>query len=398
MKLAARDALIIFYDDDCATCSAVVRFVTARKRRNSFRFVSLNTLVASPYKPAVEQWFQQNQIGQSILVLRNGNLLSKTSAVFAIILQLGFPWALLCAFWIVPAFIRNALYDLYAFNRYRIAGRVKTKACELIAPELRPLFWHTMPEDLTIFKPRDGIFLEAQWRNLVMFNFEIPQHELKPFLPKGVEFDDWQGKTFCSLIGFNFTDTGVFNTRIPGHVDFIELNLRFYVRKLHINEKNETSYIRGVVFIKELVPKPAIALVARVVYNEPYESKPMRYSLDETGPQSAKICYYWESEGSKNTLSAEVYNAPSPLEKGSLEEFITEHYFGYVAQRDGSTIEYEVEHPRWRVWHPTQFELQGDFKKTYDDKLAKYLTKPHSVIVAEGSPIRVFRGKKIRSR
>ena len=109
------------------------------------------------------------------------------------------------------------------------------------------------------------IFLTAAWRHLIMLNFEVDPGLLKPYIPKGTELDYWQDKTYRSIIGLVFYNTRIKGLAIPFHQTFEELNLRFYVRR-----PGPEGINRGVVFIKELVRKPAIALMARVFYNEEY--------------------------------------------------------------------------------------------------------------------------------
>ena len=74
-------------------------------------------------------------------------------------------------------------------------------------------------------------FLTAEWRYLVMLNYQIEPDLLRPFLPQGTELDSWQGQTFVSIVGFNFLNTRLLGLPIPGHINFEELNLRFYVRR-----------------------------------------------------------------------------------------------------------------------------------------------------------------------
>jgi uncharacterized protein len=104
-----------------------------------------------------------------------------------------------------------------------------------------------------------------------MLNYEVDAALLAPYIPSGLEIDYWQGRTYVSLIGFRFLNTRVLGFPIPFHRSFDEVNLRFYVRR---------EECRGVVFIREIVPRAAIALVARRVYGENYVSLPMRHQIE----------------------------------------------------------------------------------------------------------------------
>ncbi len=93
-----------------------------------------------------------------------------------------------------------------------------------------------------------------------------------------------------------------------------------------------------------------------------------------------------------------VRDGPQALPEGSETEFITEHYWGYNSQRDGSTLEYRVEHPRWRVYNVADSKLDCDVAGLYGRQFVDYLKhSPISVFLAEGSPVTVNRGVRLLS-
>ncbi len=229
-------------------------------------------------------------------------------------------------------------------------------------------------------------FLKAQWRNLVMLNYEIEPSLLLPHVPRGTQLDNWNGTTFISLVGFLFLDTRVRGLGIPLHMNFEEVNLRFYVSREHNGELR-----RGVVFLREFVPRHAITIIANTLYNEQYRTAPMRHRIDEQAVE-----YRWRTRAQWNSLALEHSGDWQELQDDSVEEFITEHYWGYTAQRDGGTIEYQVEHPRWHFKTATQATLECDIATTYGASFAPCLQgKPHSALLAEGSPVTVYRGVRI---
>lgn len=232
-------------------------------------------------------------------------------------------------------------------------------------------------------------FLTAEWRNLVMINFEIDPARLQRYVPRGVELDAWSGKHFVSIVGFLFLRTRVLGMPIPFHCNFEEVNLRFYVRR-----QAEDGWRRGVVFIRELVPRWAIAFVARWVYNENYLSCRMSHEVRLPEPGRTGMVRYGWAGG--HAVIAEFAGEPTPTTPGSEEEFITEHYWGYAAQRDGGTVEYRVEHPSWRVWRATTARLDGDVPAFYGGDFQEALGQPHSsAFIADGSAIAVQRGKRL---
>jgi hypothetical protein len=243
----------------------------------------------------------------------------------------------------------------------------------------------------------NDVFLSAEWRWLVMANYAIDPALLTPYVPRGVELDTWQGRHYVSLVAFLFLDTRVAGWPIPFHRNFEEVNLRFYVRRNNAGEGR-----RGVVFIKELVPRAAIAAVARWVYNENYQACPMRHTLERDADYSTelalngRVSYAWRVQGRWHRLAALTTGTAQPLAAGSEEEFITEHYWGYAAQRDSGCVEYRVEHPPWRVRQVARLEFDGDPTALYGAPFAETLSaQPLSAFVAEGSPITVQRGMRI---
>ena len=236
----------------------------------------------------------------------------------------------------------------------------------------------------------NGVFLKADWRNLAMLNYEVEPSVLAAFVPAGTELDRWNGRLFVSLVGFRFLRTRVWGLPIPLHCNFDEVNLRFYVRR-----KEGSEIRRGVVFIREIVPRRAIATVARNLYGERYVALPMRHRLEVAGEDQV-LEYGWRSGAEWKRLRLRVAGSPVLPGDGSEDQFITEHYWGYAAQRNGATTEYRVEHPPWRVWSARDARLEGDVAGLYGEELAAVLgDRPASAFLAEGSEVKVFRGRKI---
>ena len=236
---------------------------------------------------------------------------------------------------------------------------------------------------------RVGTFLTAEWRWLAMLNYRVDPALLAPLVPAGTELDAWQGATFVSVVGFLFRRTRVLGVPIPFHTSFEELNLRFYVRRAVGHDIR-----RGVVFVKELVPRRAIATVARIVYNEPYRAVPMRHRIERAAStgEPVRVEYGWRMGARWGRVAVTPRGPSAPIAGGSEEEFITEHYWGYTRQRDGGTVEYEVRHPRWRVWQVSEATLDADLEPLYGASFARVLAgRPSSAFLADGSAVRVLR-------
>jgi uncharacterized protein len=229
------------------------------------------------------------------------------------------------------------------------------------------------------------VFLSAEWRKLVMANYVVDPTLLMPWLPSGTGLDLFGDKCFVSLVGFMFQNTRVLGMRIPFHQNFEEVNLRFYVR----HKKND-EWRRGVVFVKEIVPRVAITFVANTLYNENYETLPMKHEWHNDGTELS-VAYQWNLNG-WHGISVKAQPVSVPITIGSEEEFITEHYWGYTRINDAKTSEYEVQHPRWEVYPVKEFSVDTDFKTVYGPEFGVLNSlHPHSVFLAEGSLIQVMK-------
>ncbi|MDF1672584.1 MAG: DUF2071 domain-containing protein [Vicingaceae bacterium] len=228
-------------------------------------------------------------------------------------------------------------------------------------------------------------FLIAEWRKLILANYEIDPKVLEPYLPVGTELDFWQKKCYVSLVGFMFLNTTVKGIKVPGHVNFEEVNLRFYVKRT--DESGEVK--RGVVFIKEIVPKPMITFVANKLFKEHYETLAMNHLWEEK-ENTRTVKYVWYKENRENSISVEADKEAQEMLSNSKEFFITEHYWGYSKGKNNTSNEYEVKHPIWQVYPVKKAVINVDYGLTYGDEF-EFLNhhQPASVMLAEGSEISV---------
>jgi len=225
-------------------------------------------------------------------------------------------------------------------------------------------------------------FLTAEWNNLLMLNYAVDPSLLESLVPAGTELDTFEGKTYISLVGFEFNRTRVLGFAVPFHQNFEEVNLRFYVRR---------GSKRGVVFIRELVPRYAVAAIARWAFNENYSCVPMSHRVE-----AGNVQYTWKLGAEQCVMSIETAGESFLPPEGSLSQFITEHYWGYASQKGGGCLEYEVQHPPWNVWSAKSASFSGDVDALYGREFAQILKRePDSAFLAEGSPVTVFKGTRI---
>ncbi|HEY9480535.1 MAG TPA: DUF2071 domain-containing protein [Gemmatimonadaceae bacterium] len=236
-------------------------------------------------------------------------------------------------------------------------------------------------------------FLTAEWRDLLLLNYEVSAKLLERHVPRGTELDEWEGRPLVSLVGFRFLGTRVLGVAVPGHGDFDEVNLRFYVRRSVPGGPPR----RGVVFIRELVPRRAVAWVARLVYGEPYLRAPMSHRIVRgSGGHPEEIAFDWRARGEAWRLSGRLATPPRPLERPSEAEFVCEHYWGYTSRAGGRTLEYEVKHPAWNVAPVFDAHIDAEGSALYGADLGEVLARaPRSAFYADGSAVSVFRGRAI---
>ncbi|MGB1294072.1 MAG: YqjF family protein [Flavobacteriales bacterium] len=234
-------------------------------------------------------------------------------------------------------------------------------------------------------------FLKAEWRNLALANYEIDPKLLQKYLPYGTELDLWNGKCMVSLVGFMFINTAVLGLKIPGHINFEEVNLRFYVKR---TENDQIK--RGVVFIKEIVPKKAITFIANSLYKENYETMKMDHRW-KTNENALNIQYRWKKNNIWHHIQILANTQSNDIIPESETEFITEHYWGYAKINANKSNEYEVTHPKWKVFKVTDFDINVDFGALYGVEFnCLNLAQPKSVMLAEGSKITVENKKVIK--
>lgn len=240
-------------------------------------------------------------------------------------------------------------------------------------------------------KQQNKIFLTARWTNLVIATYKVKPELLETHLPKGLLLDTIDGNAFVSLVAFDFTNTKLKGLKIPFHINFPEINLRFYVKN---NEE------RGVVFIREFVPKFFISLIANRVYNENYKCIDMKSNININ--ENISLNHTINLKSSKNQINeyqimVECEDKPYLPSVDSKEHFFKEHEWGFGINNKGETLIYRVEHPYWEICPIIKFEHNFDFGVIYGKKW-KILNDeaPFIVTFAKGSEIKVFETEILR--
>ena len=245
------------------------------------------------------------------------------------------------------------------------------------------------------------VFVTAEWRFLLVLNYEIDPDVLAPLTPSGVELDTWQGQTLVSLVGFMFLNPKLLGLPVPADRSFEAVNLRFYVRR-----KVGDAWRRGVVLVKELVPRFWAARMARWFYGENYAALPMQHTVESYAGSNLpwlveyrwRLRNHWRRRPRLHRLGGLAVGEAREIAADSKEAFITERDWGYTRLNPTDTGEYRVEHPRWRVWDVEQPYLLCDVSALYGPQFqAALCCRPHSALLAEGSTVRVYRSRRFKT-
>lgn len=373
---------ILFYDGICGLCHNLVKFVHKYDKKNKIRFYPLQKL------------FPENSSSQftTSYYFKNGHLYQKSNAILQLLMDLGYPFRLLTFFLILPTWFRDLAYSLIANIRYSIWGKVQSCSIQESKEIAKK---STVPQAereqiLKAFQERStGKFLTGAWKNLIMVNYKVDPKILEPFVPKYTELDTYNGDCYVSLVAFEFKNTKVIGIPAFFHRNFEEVNLRFYVKKNRLQK-----WVRGVVFVKEIVPHFLTAFLARFLYGERYVSMKMKHQYKQIGENNLLLTHEF---GNHNKILCQFEKTKMPLIENSLAEFISEHYFGYVENKNG-TLEYEVKHPKWNLYQVEHVEIQVDFADLYGPQFSFLNNEtPCSCFMAEGSEISVHHGTKVNS-
>lgn len=233
-------------------------------------------------------------------------------------------------------------------------------------------------------------FLTANWNYIVMCNFQCDPEMLMPYLPAGCELATFEGEHYISLVAFQFHNTTIFSLPVPFHRNFNEVNLRFYVKHVH-PETGELE--RGVVFIKEFVTSPLVALTARTFFKENYHTAMVSSEIvfaPEAVDEPQEVSYSWHNRRGEACVAVQTRGGRVDLSTSTEAAFFSEHYLGFTRKSANETLSYRVRHEPWDFWQLSKFEITGNWEEFYNTEFSRVLSeKPRSVFLFDGSPVTV---------
>ncbi len=245
---------------------------------------------------------------------------------------------------------------------------------------------------------RRPAILSATWRNILLFSWPVPDETVQNLTPDGLEIDRWNGDAYVSLVGLRFEKVNLFGIPAPAR-SYDEINLRFYVRrKFHDVDRQP-----GVVFVRQLVPHRVTARVARMLYGEPFEVATVghAYNAGLSGNESParRVEYWWENREGSHRMWAETNLTPQQAPPGSLDEFLTERYWGYNGKPGLGTRAYRLVRPVWDVARATTARVECAPDGVDDTGLGGIMrSEPASVLLACGSWAQIGLPSALNSR
>ena len=222
--------------------------------------------------------------------------------------------------------------------------------------------------------------LTARWSNLILLTHEVDPALIAPWLPDDVEPDLVDGRAQVSLIAFDFVDTRVRGRRIPGFVDFPEINFRTYVRQ---------GDRRGVVAIRELVPSPLAAAIGRLRFNEPFRATPIESRTASMGDELL-VEHRWRWKERHYFLRMTADQSSATATEGPARDLFGRRW-AYGRSRRGEPIVLRVEHPDWALRRVRTLDFEVDYGALYGPEWAVLNDRqPSSAYLAVGSAISIF--------
>lgn len=129
---------VIFFDGVCGLCNGYVRFLLKRDRGDQFHVAPLKGQTAEELLPEELLQNTSDTIIYREVTEETTKFYTRSTAILKILSNLGGPWILAGGLRIIPSFIRDALYDFIASNRYDWFGRYDS--CPAPEPEWRDRF------------------------------------------------------------------------------------------------------------------------------------------------------------------------------------------------------------------------------------------------------------------
>jgi hypothetical protein len=183
--------------------------------------------------------------------------------------------------------------------------------------------------------------MKQVWRDLLFIHYEIDPDQIQSQLPKGLEVDIFEGKTYIAVVPFHMTGIRPrFLPSLPYISNFAELNVRAYVQR-----KGK----QGVWFFSLDAANPIAVEIARSFFYLPYMNASMQFSEKN---QRIKYSSFRKDKRGKNAELILEYEPVSEVyysQKKTLENWLTERYCLYSVDKKGNIYRGEIHHQPWQL-------------------------------------------------
>jgi uncharacterized protein YqjF (DUF2071 family) len=262
----------------------------------------------------------------------------------------------------------------------RPAGRSEGHTAGLVKGTLFTLASYKLCRDnMGVLRP----LLQAHWSHLCVISYAVPPELLQAHIPRGLTLDMRDGHAFVSLVAFASEDTRLRGIAWPFHRHYPEVSLRFYVR----GRGGE----RGIVPIRDFVPKRLVSWLTRRTFREPCECTSVTSHIHPKGNGLEVIYRFRHHERWQEIAVATTREAPLLPPEDGPESFFLDPPWGFCSDGDGHVLRYRIMHPRWLCYRIEWAEVRVNWGKTYGQqwKILDH-AKPSSAILAEGSDVALF--------
>lgn len=215
-------------------------------------------------------------------------------------------------------------------------------------------------------------FLSGRWSNILFQTWAVEDFVVRPFLPAGMDPDRWEGRALVSINALDLVDLRLFGVPIPGRPRIPEVALQVHVRD---------GRRRGVRLVRQLVPRPLVAALARATVNQPM--MPVSYHQDGAdhlirfGGRTHRIA--WSTEG-----------APELPPSDGFEEFVSNYPWIFGKHWSGVPLAARVDRPRWRVWRGVDARCDWDTGTLFGEAWATLGDTASTLrFAAEGSAVEI---------
>lgn len=235
------------------------------------------------------------------------------------------------------------------------------------------------------------IFLQADWNKLICANYIIDPKILEKYIPFGTILDLHQEKCYVSLVCFKYSNTQLFGIKFPFYKNFEEINLRFYVKR----EISPGIWRKEAAFTQLFFPKRPLTFIANFIYKENYKTRPIKHTLKKN--EFHDVTTYYIKNKKWFHISVSYDRKLHPIVKTSSEYFFHGHLWGTAKVNSKSSTSYKIEHPEWKTYSITNWEINVDFGSLFGNDF-KFLNaiKPESVMMTEGSKVTVKKKHMIK--